>query len=77
MSLIHRELREAVEASIVVALHNNPCWGITNPEVDDFARHDKLMQTVHQLRDAGREVPPMEVEEVDVVSLQLFQAGLD
>jgi len=32
------------------------------------------MEAVHQLGDTGSEVPPVDIEDIDVVCLELFQA---
>lgn len=70
VALIHRELCETMEASIVVALYDEPRWSVTDPKIEDLASQYKLVQAIHELWYAGREVPPMDVKEIKVVGLK-------
>ena len=60
-------------AGILVGLCYNPGWSIADPEVEDFALLDHGVQALHELRDRGCKVPPMHIEHVNVVRLQLVQ----
>lgn len=62
---------------ILVRLGDDPCWRVRYTEVQDFACGDEMVQIVHNLFDAGGEVPPMQVEDVDVRRPQFLQRGLD
>ena len=75
--MIYRELSKAMETGVVVALYNDPGGSVADAEIDDLASHYKLMQTIHKFRDGSSEVPPMKIEQIDVVSLQLFETGFD
>ena len=46
-------------------------------EVEDFARKDEPVQGLHQLGDASGEVPPVDVEEVDVGSRKPLEGRLN
>ena len=77
MALIDRELCESVETRIVVALDHQPRRCVRDAEIDHLAVLNHMMQAVHELRNAGREVPPVHIKQVDVVRLQLLQTRLD
>jgi hypothetical protein len=42
-------------------------------EVEHLARKDEAVKGLHQLRNAGGEVPPVDVEEVDVGSVESLE----
>ena len=45
-------------------------------KVQDFALHDKIVEAVDDLLDAGIVIPPVNVQNVDVVRTQLLQGRL-
>ena len=73
-ALVDAELRQAVVARVLVRLADDPGRGVADAEVEHFARCDDVVQRLHEFRDGGRGVPPVQVQHVDVVRLQLFQA---
>lgn len=60
-----------------VRLDHHPRGRIRHPEVQNLARRDESVKPVHDLLDAGGEVPPVHVEKIDVVGLQLPEAVVD
>ena len=46
-------------------------------QIQDDAPFDVAVKGVHHLVDGGVPIPPVEVEDVDVVSAEIFEAGLD
>jgi hypothetical protein len=46
-------------------------------EVEDLARKDEAVEGLHQLRNAGGEVPPVDIEEVDVGSVESLEGRLN
>lgn len=45
-------------------------------EIQDFSLSDEVVQTVHDLLDAGSVIPPMHIENVDVVCLEFLERRL-
>ena len=45
-------------------------------QIQDFALHDEVVQAVHNLFDARVIIPPVQVEDVDVVRAQLLQRAV-
>ena len=70
VALVDRELCKAMEASIFIAFYNEPRWCITNTKVEHLASLHKLMQAIHQLWNASREVPPVNVEQIEIARLK-------
>lgn len=52
-----------MEASIVVALDNNPSRSVTDTQVQDLSSQDQLVQRVHEFWNTGRVVPPVDIPE--------------
>ena len=50
---------------------------IGGTEVEDFALAAEVVKAEHYFGDAGREVPPMHVEDVDVVCLEFLKGVAD
>ena len=46
-------------------------------EIKDLASKDKSVESLHQLRDASGEVPPVDVEQVNVRGLEPLEGCLD
>lgn len=76
-SLVHRERTEAVGPSVIVGLDDNPGRGVGDTEVENLARCDEVVESMHDFFHGGGEVPPVQVEEVDVVSLEFLETSLD
>ena len=62
-------------ARVLVGLGDDPGWGVGDAEVEDFAGGDEVVEALHELLHRGGVVPPVHVQQVDVVGLQLGQAG--
>lgn len=76
VALVDAKLTKTVVSGILVGLGNNPSRRIRDSQVQDLTLGNEVVETLHELRDGGREVPPVHVEQVDVVRLQLLQACL-
>lgn len=74
-ALIDAELAQAVVTSVLIRLGDDPGGSVGDAEVQDLALDDEVVEALHELGDARAEVPPVHVEEVDVVSLQLPEGG--
>ena len=72
-SLVDGEDGLAVLPRISVASSDDPRRRIRDPEVEDLAGLDDRVQGVHDFGDGGRPVPPVEVEDVDVLGPQLLE----
>lgn len=77
LTLIDGEGAQALLAGVCVGFDDDPGGRVRDTEVEDLACKDELVQALHDFLDAGGEVPPVHVEEVDVVCSELLQAGLD
>lgn len=73
-TLIDAELTKTVVPGVLVGLGNNPGRRVRYSQVQNLALGDEGVQTLHELRDGAAEIPPVNVEKVDVVRLQLLQA---
>ncbi len=76
-ALVDAELREGVVAGVLVCFGDDPSGGVADAEVEDFPRGDHVVEGLHEFGDGGGEVPPVDVEEVDVAGLEFPQAGLE
>lgn len=76
-ALIDAELRECVVARVLVCFGDDPGRGVADAEVEDFAGGDHVVEGLHEFGDGGGEVPPVDVEDVDVGGLEFLQAGFE
>ena len=76
-TLVYGERTETVGPSVVVGLDDNPGGGVGDTEVQDLAGGDEVVEAVHDFFHGGGEVPPVDVEEVDVIGLELLETALD
>ena len=74
LALVEDEGAEAVVAGVLVGFGDDPGGGVGDGEVEDLALVADGVEGAHELGDAGGEVPPVDVEDVDVVGLQLLEA---
>lgn len=77
LALVDGERTQAVGARVVVGLDDDPRRRVRHPEVEHLAGGDERVQAVHDLLDGGGKVPPVHVQQVDVVGAQLLQAAVD
>lgn len=75
--MVDDKRRSAAHTGIRVRLRDDPRWGVRDAEVEHLALRDERVQAVHDLFDAGHIVPPVEVEDVDVVGAQLLEGCLE
>lgn len=76
-ALVDGELAQAVAARVLVCLGHDPGGRVRDAQVEHLAGGDEVVEGLHQLRDGRGEVPPVHVQQVDVVGLELLEAGLD
>ena len=60
-------------ARVLIGLGHHPCRSVRDAEVEDLAGCDDVVEGLHQLGNGSRELPPVDVEQVDVVSLKLLE----
>ena len=77
MALVDAELREAVVAGVLVCFADDPGGGVGDAKVQDFSGGDAMVEGLHEFGDGGAEVPPVDVEKVDVVRLEFFERGVE
>lgn len=75
--MVNDEGSLASELSVRVGLGNDPCRSIRYTEVEDLARRDKVMETVHDFLHAGGVVPPVNIENIDIAGAKLLERVLD
>jgi len=59
-----------------VGFADNPGGRVADSEVQDLSRVDNGIERLHQLRNRCREVPPVHVQQIDVISLKLLEGCL-
>ena len=72
-TLINGEGCLAVQARVHVGCTNNPGGRVGDAEIHDFALFDEDVKSVHDLFDRAAVIPPVEVEDIDVIGLELFE----
>ena len=77
LALVDDELAETLLAGVFVRFGDDPGRGVADTEIEDFACGDDVVEGVHEFGDRGCEVPPMHVEYVDEVGLELLQARVE
>jgi hypothetical protein len=61
----------------LIRLTHNPSRRIAHPQIQNLATAYQLIKTLHQLRHTRRKIPPMHIQQIDVVGLQFLKTGLD
>jgi hypothetical protein len=75
--LLNDELSKTVRPSIFVGLSNDPSRSIRYTKVQDLSRPHNIVQGEHNLLDGRRVIPPVNIENINVIGLQLDQGGLE
>jgi hypothetical protein len=70
-------LSKTVRPSIFVGLSNDPSRSIRYTKVQDLSRPHNIVQGEHNLLDGRRVIPPVNIENINVIGLQLDQGGLE
>ena len=73
-ALIDDELAQSMIAGVLVGFAHHPGGRVGDAEVEHFALAHDIVEALHELGDADGEVPPVHVQDVQVVGLQLLQA---
>ncbi|CAK5266605.1 unnamed protein product, partial [Mycena citricolor] len=71
-ALVDDERRLSVITSVLVGLRDDPGGSVRNAEVQNLALHHEVVQSVHDLFDAGVPVPPVQVQDVDVFTFWAY-----
>ena len=61
---------------ILVRLRHDPRRRVRDAEIEDLALVGGRVERLHDFGDRRRVVPPVDVEDVDVVGLELLQTGV-
>jgi hypothetical protein len=72
-ALVNAERRLACGARVGVGRRNDVCGRVADSQVQDFALLNDGVEGVHDLLNAGGPVPPVDVQDVDPVGLELLQ----
>jgi hypothetical protein len=64
-------------ASVVVGLDHNPGRCIRDTKVEDLALSNQGVETMHDFLNTRSEVPPMNVQQINIISTQLLQRTVD
>ncbi len=77
VALVDAELGEAMVAGVLIRFADDPGWGIADAEVENFSSSDDVVEGLHEFGNRGGKVPPVDVEEVDVVCLEFLQTRFE
>jgi hypothetical protein len=72
-TLVDAELRLAGSTSVRVGRRHNVSGRIADAQVQDLALLDDGVERVHELLDAGGPVPPVDVQDVDPLGVELLE----
>ena len=75
--MIYHEWRFVRHLRIIVRFGNNPGRCVGHAEIEHLALNDEVVQAIHDFLHAGGIVPPMELQDIDVVCAELFQRRVD
>lgn len=76
-ALVDAELGQGVIAGVLVGFADDPGRGVADSQVEDLPCGDEMVQRLHDLWDGSCEIPPMDVQYINVGRLQVLQASLD
>ena len=76
-ALVDHEGRLAREARVQVSLGDYPRGRVRNAEVEDLAGRDEMVQAIHDFLDTAGVIPPMQVEDIDVVGSELLEGSMN
>lgn len=62
---------------ILIASSDNVGGGVGDAQVQDLASADEVVEALHDLLARGRVLPPVQVQNVDVIGLELLERLLD
>ena len=63
--------------SVRIRLCDKPSRAVGHSEIEDFTLFHQIVEAVHDLLDAAGVVPPVKVEDVDVIGAKLPERGVD
>jgi hypothetical protein len=72
-TLVDAELRLARSTSVSVGRRDDVSGCVADSQVQDFALLDDGVERVHDLLDAGGPVPPVQVQDVDPLGVELLE----
>jgi hypothetical protein len=73
--VLNHKLSKTVRPSIFVGLSNDPSRSIRYTKVQDLSGPHDVVQGEHNLLDWRRVIPPVNIEDINVVGLQFEQGG--
>ena len=68
-------MEEKENGRTLVCFADDPSRRVTDTQVQHFAALHHVVQALHQFWDRCRKVPPVDVEQIDVIRLQFLQAS--
>jgi hypothetical protein len=66
-----------MSASVVVGLDYNPGGCVRDTKVEDLALSNQGIETMHDFLNTGSEVPPMNVQQINVIGTKFLQRTVD
>lgn len=58
---------------ILIRLRNDPSGSVRYTQIKDFTAPHQIVQRQHDFLNRGRVIPPVNIEEIDVIGLELDQ----
>ena len=71
------KLSETMGPGILIRLSDDPSRSIRHTQVEDFTAPHQIVQGQHDLLNGGGVIPPVDIEEIDVIGLELDQRCLE
>ena len=71
LALVDHKWSLSLLLRIPVGLGDDPRWRIRYTQIQDLSGHNELMKAVHNFLNRRVEVPPVQVQDVDVVCTEI------
>ena len=55
---------------VLIRLGDDPSGSVRYTQIKDFTAPHQIVQRQHDLLDRGRVIPPVDIEEIDVIGLE-------
>ncbi len=62
---------------VLVRFGDDPGGCVAHAEIENFALLDNCVEGLHEFGDGSCEVPPVDVEDVEVIGLQFAERGIE
>jgi len=66
-----------MRTSIFVGLDNNPSRCVRDTKIENLASSDQSIETMHDLLNTSGEIPPMNIQQIDIIRTHLLQRTVD